>query len=50
MKMMRDLVFVVLAGGILADTERDILYFCCGATGCDPKFIDDTLSEITKLT
>ncbi len=50
MKMMRDLVYVALADGVLTDTERDILYFCCGAAGCDPKFIDDTLSEITKLT
>jgi len=47
---MRDLVYVALADGVLTDTERDILYFCCGAAGCDSKFIDDTLSEITKLT
>jgi Zn-dependent protease with chaperone function/tellurite resistance protein len=50
MKMVRDLVYVALADGILTDTERDILYFCCSTAGVDPKFIDDTLSEIQKLT
>lgn len=50
MKMVRDLVYVALADGTLTETEQEILYFCCSAAGVDPKFIDDTLNEIRKLT
>ncbi len=50
MRMVRDLVYVAFADGILTDTELDILYFSSGTAGVDPKFIDDTINEIRKLT
>ncbi len=50
MRMVRDLVYVAFADGILTDTELNILYFSSGTAGVDPKFIDDTINEIRKLT
>ena len=50
MRMVRDLVYVAFADGILTDTELEILYFCSGTAGVDPKFIDDTINDIRKLT
>jgi len=49
MNVMRNLVYVALADGILTETEMNVLYYCCSNAGVDPGFITTVLNDIKKL-